>query len=260
MGNQRKLITAEGVGVIEPPTPCPYCADPALLDAPKGEPDEETSLIPNGGGRFWAEGEPSRPLTALSYGKRWTAKVPPKYFNKRLAGFSTRVVGVEIGFFLPLATPPPPFSGHVLTHLRTRQPHVRPPAKSSGPMVAYVLFSGVVIEHAQGGAEVRAHWWPSHGWRVELRTDLTTDTAEARNAQLQTALDALEFFRLEARGSQKIKAEEFFRAVKALGPKATQTLVAERLGVSDRAVRDWVKREGWTWGKLKRDYLRGEVV
>lgn len=242
--------------------PCPYCADLMLLDALKGKPTERTYLTPNFAGRFWRKGSQLSVLDAFNYGARWVADVPPGNFAEGFDGFAARIIGVEIGFFLPdtQPNPPAPFSGHILTHLQKRLPFVKAPAPGGLPSVAYILFSGCVIEHESGAVEVRAHWWPSHGWLINQRLTLTASDPAERNAQLEYARTALDFFQLEARGSQKIKDADLFNAIKSFGAEATQAKVAERLGVSDRAVRDWVKRTGRTWGELKRDYLSGQIV
>jgi hypothetical protein len=240
---------------------CPYCADPTLLDAPEGEPGEETYPVPHGGGRFWRKSGAPSILHGFSFGARWVADVPSEYFSKMFADFSVRIVGVEIGFFLPgFVEPPPPFSNHLLMHLRGRLPFVPAPAKGSAPTVAYILFSGCVINHENGGVEVRAHWWPSHGWIIHQQVALTASDPVERNAQLEHAYKALDFFLLETRGAPKVKDADVFQTIKALGQGATQAEVAKQLGVGKSTIGDWLKRNDWKWNELKRRYLGGEIL
>lgn len=230
--------------------PCPYCADPTLLDPPKGKRGEETYPVPNSGGRFWRKSGPPSILHAYSYGKRWVAEVPPGYFGKSFEGFKARSVGVEIGFFV-LGQPPAPFSNHILTHLRKRLPLVPSPARGSLPTVAYVLFSGVVIEHEGEGVEVRAHWWPSHGWIINQRVTLTASDPAERNAQLEHAYTALDFFLLETRGAPKITTAQVKEALSELGGAATQRDVAAKLGVTEQGLDKWRGKQGYdSWHEL----------
>lgn len=234
--------------------PCPYCSDSTLLDAPKGEPGDETYPVPNSGGRFWRKSGPPSLLHAFNYGKRWVADVPPEYFSASLADFTARSVGVEIGFFLPEGmSPPPPFSNHISTHLRQRRPLVPAPHVGAAPTVAYILFSGCVVQH-ESGVEVRAHWWPSHGWIINQRVKLTASDPSERNAQLERAHTALNFFLLETRGAAKITRNALFRTLDKLGAEATQAAVAAKIGVTPNALHLYVKRTYGGWEKAKEQY------
>jgi hypothetical protein len=242
--------------------PCPYCAEPALLDAPREKPTEETYPVPNSGGRFWRKGGPPSVLHAFSYGKRWVADVPTEHFARFFVDFSVRIVGVEASFFLPSpGNPPAPFSNHILTLLRSRRPLVPPPAKSSNPHAAYILFSGCVIEHEGGGVEVRAHWWPSHGWIIDQRVRLTASDPAERNAQLEHAYTALDFFLLETRGAPKITETALATALAELGPDATQVATANSMGVSESALEKWRQRQGIkTWQEVVEKFLPDAVI
>ncbi|HEX8352822.1 MAG TPA: hypothetical protein VF611_07985 [Pyrinomonadaceae bacterium] len=242
--------------------PCPYCADPALLDAPKGKPDEKTYPVLHSGGRFWRkEGAPSV-VDAFSYGRRWVAPVPSEYFAPAFSGFSARVVGVEAGFFIPdPGRPPAPFGNHILMLLRDRLPLVPPPAESSNPQAAYIIFSGCVIEHEAGGVEVRAHWWPSHGWIINQRVTLTASDPAERNAQLGHAYTALDFFLLETRGAPKITEAALAQALVELGPDATQVAAANNMGVSESALEKWRQRQGIkTWQEVIDKFMSDAVI
>jgi hypothetical protein len=112
------------------------------------------------------------------------------------------------------------------------------------------------LTHKDSPVVIDAHTWFSHGSLLTLHHV----PKEISSTDITVMQEALEFFRPETRGAPKIKAVDLFKAIKALGEEATQAKVAERLGVSDRTVRDWVKREGWTWDKLTRGYLSGQIV
>lgn len=242
--------------------PCPYCADPALLDAPKGKPTEETHPVPHGGGRFWGKAGSPSILHAHNYGARWVAPVPSKYFAPPFSDFSARVVGVEAGFFIPdPGRPPAPFGNHLLMLLRDRRPLVPPPGKSSNPQAAYIIFSACVIEHEGGGVEVRAHWWPSHGWIINQRVTLSASDPTERNAQLEHAYKALDFFLLETRGAPKITEAALAQALAELGPDATQIATANHLGVSESALEKWRQRQGVkTWQEVVNKFSMAAVI
>jgi hypothetical protein len=185
------------------------------------------------------------------------ADVPTENFNGMFADFSVRVVGVEAGFFL-LGQLPAPFSNHILTLLRSRRPLVPPPAKSSSPNAAYIIFSGCVIEHEGGGVEVRAHWWPSHGWIINQRVTLTASDPFKRNEQLEHAYTALDFFLLETRGAPKIDEADVRRLFERGTP--TQEQAAETLGVTVRGLDKWRKKRGFeTWRAMVEHYALADV-
>jgi hypothetical protein len=240
-------------------TKCPFCADPTLLASPpkrKGKADGVSIVrVP---ARMWRNTDKpaSVELNSRRDGGRFIVDLPTEQFAEPFAGFSARLVGV--GTHRLTEVPPVPFANVIMR--ADGGPGVV--WSSDYPLSRHVSFVGVLIEGE--GVNVAAHWWPSHGWRVELRTDLATGPAVERNADLQRALAVLEFFRLETRGADAPKIEDtaVFQAIKALGPKATQAKVAERLGVAERSVRTWLKNTGWPhgWGKLKRDYLSGDLL
>lgn len=55
--------------------------------------------------------------------------------------------------------------------------------------------------------------------------------------------------------------EDVRQAIRSLGVKATQKKVASKLGVTERALRAWQKKQGFAkWADTKKRYLRVSVV
>lgn len=237
--------------------PCPYCADPTLLDPPskkRVKAMETVALVPTVG-RFWRRdqgGDVSlsheHPYTpgsllrpAYSDGKRFILEIPSESFDERFAGFTVRLVGVDT--YPVREVLPEPFVSQIVR--ATGGPGLV--WNPEYPLSRNSVFSGVLIE--RGAVRVVAHWWPSHGWRVELRADFASGPAEVRNAELQAATDALEFFRLEARGGPKITDGRLRLIYSRRRP--TQEEVAELLGVTVSGLDKWRRRRGFkSWRKV----------
>jgi hypothetical protein len=224
--------------------PCPYCKDPAAMFAPpKGRPTEETVLVVNTAGRFWA----SVPglLAAHKYGPRYVTEVPPEYLGERFKAFTVRLLGVDVSFS---EAGPPPFTSSVAHHVVAR-PDVPSPARGALPSVALTQFSACVIEGE--GVRLEAHWWPSHDWIVNHTFRLTKHDPEGRNAQLEAAGRAVEFFQLEARGAPKITEARIREALEVIGPSATLIEAARVLRVSESALEKWRQRHKiGTWREV----------
>ena len=222
--------------------PCPYCADPALLDAPKGKGGPELSVSP-GDWRIWRRGAPY--LEAKIYGPRFVAVVPAKHLAEKFAGFSARLVGVNVGLGFNSTAAPPMFDYQILGAI-------------DSIVEGSNLFSAWVVE--DGEVETRAHWWPTHETIINQRLALSAKDPAGRNAELEAARLALSFFELETRGAPKIKEVELAGAIRRLGTKATQAAAAKEIGVSPQALRQWAARKGiHTWGEVKSQYKPAEV-
>jgi hypothetical protein len=217
--------------------PCPYCADPALLDAPKGKGGPELSVSP-GDWRIWRRGAPY--LEAKIYGPRFVAVVPAKHLAEKFAGFSARLVGVNVGLGFNSTAAPPMFDYQILGAI-------------DSIVEGSNLFSAWVVE--DGEVETRAHWWPTHGTIINQRAELTAVDLAERNAELEAARLALSFFELETRGAPKIDAAKVTQAIRSQGQRATQKKVAQAVGAADRTLRDWLVRNGKTWKELKNELV-----
>lgn len=258
--NIRKRITPHGVA-SPVPTPCPFCERPDLLDPPtktKGK-AEFYPVVPTVG-RFWKRDEGGDVPTggelrgagltpARRDGDRFITDIPAAWLAERFEGFTVRLVGVDSHW---LTEPPPaPFANAILRANGGPGGVVWNPEY---PLSRHTTFSGVLIE--RGGVRVKAHWWPSHGWRVEVHADLATAPAEDRNADLQAAADALEFFRLETRGGVKITDGALRLIFSRRRPP--QTEVAELLGVTVRGLDKWRKKRGFeSWRAMVEHFAQG---
>jgi len=238
-------------------TPCPYCADPALLGPPSKKMAKTagtSALIPTLG-RFWKRDQggdvrqshehPWTPGGILRPGyrdgERFVFEVPSDALDEKFAGFTIRLVGVDTHPFNE--APPEPFA---TAHLRANG-GPGPVWNPDYPLSRFTVVSGVTIERK--AVRVAAHWWPSHEWRVELRADLAAGPPEARNADLQGALDALEFFRLEARGGPKI-TDGHLRLIYSIR-RPPQQEVAQLLGVTVSGLDRWRRRRGFkSWREV----------
>ena len=217
--------------------PCPYCADPALLDAPKGRGGLEMPVSP-GDWRIWRGGAPY--LEAKIYGPRFVAVVPAKHLAEKFAGFSARLVGVNVGLGFNSTAAPPMFDYQILGAI-------------DSIVEGSNLFSAWVVE--DGEVETRAHWWPTHGTIINQRAELTAVDLAERNAQLEAARTALDFFLLETRGAPKITERGLVSAIQTLGKDATLTSVAKELDVTRQALQFWARRGGMeSWEKVKKRY------
>jgi hypothetical protein len=209
--------------------PCPYCADPALLDPPKGKGGLEVPVVPDDW-RIWRDRAPL--LDARAHGARYVADVPARHLAERFAGLRARIVGVHVGGRVTHAGPPM-FDYAIF-------------GATDSVDEGLNLFSAWVVEGP--GVEVRAHWWPGHETIINQRATLTARDAADRNAQLNAACAVLDFFALETRGTQKITEADVRAAVRREGRRATQRAVARRLGISEQGLAKWRKRrnlESW---------------
>jgi len=218
--------------------PCPYCADPALLDAPKGKGGLEMPVVPKGE-RFWRSGPPSL-LTARQYGARFVAPVTAEQIDERFAAFTVRLVGVNVGWGFKSPLPPPMFDYQICGSVDSVH-------------AGLTLFSAWVAEGY--GVETRAHWWPTHETIINQRLALSAKDPAGRNAELEAARLALSFFELETRGAPKIDAAKVTQAIRSQGQRATQKKVAQAVGAADRTLRDWLVRNGKTWKELKNELV-----
>jgi hypothetical protein len=221
--------------------PCPYCADPALLDAPKGKGGPELSVSP-GDWRIWRGGAPY--LEAKIYGPRFVAVVPAKHLAEKFAGFSARLVGVNVGLGFNSTAAPPMFDYQILGAI-------------DSIVEGSNLFSAWVVE--DGEVETRAHWWPTHETIINQRLALSAKDPAGRNAELEAARLALSFFELETRGAPKLTTVEVVQAVQRLGDKATLARVAEELKVGERTLHDWRRRQKLTWAQVKDRFMNATV-
>jgi hypothetical protein len=222
--------------------PCPYCADPALLDAPKGRGGLEMPVVPKGE-RFWRSGPPSL-LTARQYGARFVAPVAAEQIDERFAAFTVRLVGVNGGWGFKSPLPPPMFDYQICGSVDSVH-------------AGLTLFSAWVAEGY--GVETRAHWWPTHETIINQRLALSAKDPAGRNAELEAARLALSFFELETRGAPKLTTVEVVQAVQRLGDKATLARVAEELKVGERTLHDWRRRQKLTWAQVKDRFMNATV-
>jgi DNA-binding transcriptional regulator YdaS (Cro superfamily) len=217
--------------------PCPYCADPALLDAPKGKGGPAIPVSP-ADWRIWRGQVPL--LGARAYSVRFVADVPAKHLAEKFAGFSARLVGVNVGRGFNSTAAPPMFDYQILGAI-------------DSIVEGLNLFSAWAVEGR--GVETRAHWWPTHETIINQRVTLAAKDAAGRNAQLEHACAALDFFAVERRGQGKITEAAVRNAVKRIGPSATQVQAAKALGVSESAIEKWRQRRRISsWGEVVKTF------
>jgi hypothetical protein len=252
----KKPMSAEGKARAEMlATPCPYCANPYLFqDVLTTKPAKRNiAPLPQRLGPHWRVTPRLAPDwtwegvagTAETRGDFWLITYLEKDFVERLEGFTAYMIGREVKTKTGVAAGP--FLASTIDRLEPGAPW------------RYGLYFAVRIMHEQTEVAVDFHWWPTHERMVTLRG---VPDEGATPQDLRLVNEALKFVRVETRGAPKVKDFEVFQAIKAIGDGATQADVAERLGISKRTLSDWLKREGkgYTWRKLRDDYLRGDIV
>ena len=247
--------------------PCPYCADPDLLDK---------ILAP-------AEGNFQHYVTLRRYGSHWRAphvvkrtvnqkglarwgvidprvavtlkeKVRGRYrirtvtetdMIKRYAGFTIQVIGANVGERKP-PTPSGPLLGLYRDHdtpFSTKQ--------------VYFSFEAARVTRADFALRVDYHWHPSHGRLVTMRgfSERTPTKGELEFIDAALGLDVAG----KKRGApRKVDPEAIVRAVREQGEAATQKSVAEATGTPPRTLRDWLYFDfGGTWATFKAEVIEG---
>lgn len=227
-------------------SPCPYCANPAAhqRELGKGGRKDHVTLIARTG-KFWTrEGEGGMvKLTSYDHGEYFRAVVGAEHFIPRFKDFRLEIINFQ--------APYSPF--HWASNALLFMVGVQP-----GEIARHIKFPLNVarVTNKKSAVVVDAHTWFSHG------TVLTVHHVpkELSSADITVMQEALEFFRPETRGAPKIKDADVFKTIKELGPDATQAEAAKQLRVGRSTLGDWLRREGWTWNKLKRGYLAGDIV
>lgn len=116
------------------------------------------------------------------------------------------------------------------------------------------LLNACRITH-ESGLESIVHWWPSHGIKAEV-----WNIGEQASGDLLRKI--INLFASETRGAEERFGEaEIARAVRNLGPKATQRAVARRIGVTPRALQMWAAKNNLGgWPSIRSQYEKGELA
>jgi hypothetical protein len=220
---------------------CPYCKNPDLLlpaKKPRGR-GELYSVAKTG--RLWDVAlnrhvNYIRGPWVYDFGDHARAFFPAERFAPRFRAFSVEDVGVKL---------------KVLSVRRGERQ--APPPKD--PSRHYARFWDARVVAHPSGLVMSVHSWltpedeDGHGKLLRLTGQLLT--GEAANDVIELAQSALDIFKRETRGAPKISQGRIMAAIRKQGARATQTATAADLGVSERAIRGWLRREGMTWPEIK---------
>lgn len=234
--------------------PCPYCADPDLFATVGRAMPDKGLEVPRylrigpylrgpisatvGGGHG-----PAFKFKSEARGGYWLHRFGEAQLAERLAGFTVLLLGVV----MPSAVefPPGPFFQTTIDR-----------GRAGGPW-RHSLFFAFRATHKAHKVAVDVHLWPTHEKIVTLRGMADAGLAPE---ELKTVGEALKLLRAETRGEPKVTTVKIVGAMQKLGEGATQSGVAKRLGVGERTVRDWLQREGLTWGEAKRRYMGARIL
>jgi hypothetical protein len=216
-------------------SPCPYCSNPQLyLRELGGRSQREVEMGINPIGKFWGShitrGYMAR-IKSHFYGDHWRIRLGGELFSERFREYT-----IEIASF-PADYSPWHFANYALLTRLTASPEPRK-----------FPFDVCRITHKRSPIIVEAHTWFSHRTMITMHG---LPTANLPSEDVTVMQGALEFFRPETRGAPKVDKAKLVQAVMLEGMEATQKSVAKRLGVTDRAIRDWLAREGLTWEQFK---------
>jgi len=227
-------------------TPCPYCSDPAAHQRPlkgKGRKDHDTLVARMG--KFWRrdDGQGMIRVSVYDHNDYFRMSFDSEHFIPRFKDFRLEVIN------FPAPYSPFFWASYGLLFLIDAAPSDLERRNKFGLNVTR-------LTHRNGPVAIDAHTWFSHG------SILTVHHLPRKlsSADVTAMRDALEFFRPEERGAPKINDADVFQAITFFGLTATQAEVAKRLGVGERTLRDWLKRVGWSWERLKQEYLSGNIV
>lgn len=253
----------------EKAAPCPYCADPALLDkrlTPTKRDRAELVRMARRGSH-WPEPERIKVTPPAASIARWGAFDPRETVAlktpgvvrgelriktvtgadmiKRFAGFTVQIVGVESP-----GEPPMP-AGVFFSRTWTED--------EEGRRVNFISYDAARITHAESPVVVDVHWHPSHGRLVTLRGFSKVATTAEELSIITTAL-GFDIKKKKRGAPPKVDRDAIIRAIRAQGEGATQKSVAEAAGIAPRTLRDWLYfREGSTWESLKREVAGGSA-
>jgi hypothetical protein len=245
---------------------CPYCADPRFLDkATRGKAKAVSVRWPGylvHGWKFW-----SQELQDLNIGYEHLAAAAGeqrgKYlrvmfkdddFAPQFRAFTVEVFGVEsIGksIFNGVSDATPPgiplpffFLGGDFQH------------RGGRPFLYHNFFVCRITSEDSDAATI-VHWWPTHGRRLEIYSELDVMTP---GSSIDAATAGLEFFKRETRGAPKITERGLVKAIQTLGKDATLTSVAKELDVTRQALQFWARRGGMeSWEKVKKRYSTAQA-
>lgn len=227
-------------------TPCPYCSDLATFQRElkgRGRKDHESGIARIG--KFWRKEQGMVSAWSYDHGDYFRMSFEDEHFIQRFKDFRLDIINFEARYT------PFYWASHSLLFMVDAAPSDIARRNKFGLNIARVT-------HKKSAVVVDAHTWFSHNSILTVHHI----PKELSSLDVTVMQEALEFFRPETRGAPKIKFQDadVFQAIKALGAGATQTQVAKRLGVSKSTISDWLKRAGWAWDNLKREYLEGRIL
>lgn len=158
-------------------------------------------------------------------------------FTEPYRGFDVEVIGLEFPF-RAIISAGPGFTQTIPKDFEERGEKM-------------LSFGACRITHAETGVIADAHHWPTHGLLITFRHLPRNPTGDA----IEAARRLLSFFTLDYRGAPKITPDLIMDAFEKLGGDASQTAIARELGVTQRALQMWAKREGKkSWEEMREDY------
>lgn len=234
--------------------PCPYCMRPEIFE-PRADLlegvsrpglGELTHLI----GKYWQRRDVPHPNvrsfpSRLYRGGEIHFDISGREnFTEPYQGFDVEVIGLEFPF-RPMQSAGPGFHQVVTYKPGTRRTDkVREVEKA-------VSFNACRITHRKTGVIADAHAWESHGLLIIVKHLPKNPTGGA----IKAAGALLAFFTLDYRGAPKITRDFIMDAFEKLGSDATQAAVARELGVTERALQMWGKREGKErWSDMRESF------
>ncbi len=239
---------------------CPFCSNPDFLAAAtRGRATKIEVRLP-----FYTRQEKFWRSELREYNKTVTTDVEKRGeylhtsfygddFEERWRDFTVEVFGIES-------------AGEIIYPRKSEMAWDSPPTPflfvesviqgpNQDPLIRQ--FFACRITHKQTTAVLIAHWWPSHGRRLEIYSELDVMTP---GSSIDAATAGLEFFKRETRGAPKITERGLVKAIQTLGKDATLTSVAKELDVTRQALQFWARRGGMeSWEKVKKRYSTAQA-
>ncbi len=234
---------------------CPFCSNPNFLAAAtKGRATKIEVLLP-----FHVRQEKFWPAATREYNARVKTDVEKRGeylhtsfygedFEERWRDFTVEVFGIES-------------AGEIIYPRKSERAWDSPPTPflfvesvfqgpNQDPLIRQ--FFACRITRKQTTAVLIAHWWPTHGRRLEIYSELDVMTP---GSSIDAATAGLEFFKREARGAPKISEQAIKATIQKLGQRATQKAVAREIGVTEQGLDKWRSRRGMSsWQEVVSRY------